>query len=58
MKDNKTRSKRVGNNEEKGAARPRRPLRKPPQKPLPHSPSKPTGNKPAQSSESTKPNNK
>ena len=51
MKDNKTRSTRVGNNEEKGAAGPRRPIRKPPGRPpSPSSPAKPVGNKPAQPS--------
>ena len=47
MKNNKTRSR----NEEKGAAGPRRPLRKPPGKPQPpSSPDKPAENKPAQPS--------
>ena len=56
MKNNKTRSTRVGNNEEKNAAGPRRPPRKPPAKPLPpSSPAKPAGNKPAQPSQPPKP---
>ena len=51
MKNNKTRSTRVGNNEEKSAAGPRRPVRKPPARPgAPSSPAKPAGNKPAQPS--------
>lgn len=51
MKNRRTRYTKAGNYEEKRAAGPRRPLRKPPGKPRPSAPpAKPEGNKPAQPS--------
>ena len=50
-KNNKTRSTKVQNDVKKRAARPQRPLRKPPGKSPPSSsPAKPAENKPAQPS--------